>query len=158
MSQQDTAVATQKHIVVSEPELQLDRTPAFYEPGDAVRAELLLPGSIAGSLRSIELSLVWFTVGKGDEDLYVSQFQRHQISPAKGKPGVSPWLLEANLPASPLSYNGRAVKVCWAVRARLFDKSGKVSLIEQPLRLGEVAQAPVVESDQQVSGTSGGHA
>ena len=43
------------------------------------------------------------------------------------------------LAASPLSYDGEIVKVCWCVRLRLFLPQGQESVAETPFRLGNVA-------------------
>jgi hypothetical protein len=42
------------------------------------------------------------------------------------------------LPASPLSYDGEIVKICWCVRLRLFLPQGQEALTEVPFRLGNV--------------------
>ncbi|MEM1303534.1 MAG: hypothetical protein AAGG46_01470, partial [Planctomycetota bacterium] len=57
----------------------LDRRPPNYEPGDTVRLEtvrLEAEASLSGELLLVELSIVWCTVGKGDEDLVVHDFRR----------------------------------------------------------------------------------
>lgn len=134
-----------KTVAVAEPVLQLDRRSACYQPGEELNAKLALPAKLATSLRAIELSLVWFTVGKGDEDLHVCRFQRNALATLPQTEQQLHWELDAVLPASPLSYDGRIVKLCWAVRARLFGQEGKVQLIELPLRLGGVAPASASE-------------
>jgi hypothetical protein len=53
------------------------------------------------------------------------------------------------LPASPLSYDGEIVKICWCVRLRIFLPQGQESLAEVPFRLGSVPgviQESMVES------------
>jgi hypothetical protein len=50
------------------------------------------------------------------------------------------------MPQSPLSYEGRIVKVCWCVRLRLFPQQGPETLEEATFRLAEVPAAAIVEA------------
>ena len=121
-------------------QVTLNRSPAFYAPGDELQAIVDITPEDSRTLKAIELSTVWYTVGKGDEDLHVHAFVRETISPA-----VEPYApvkcrhqLATRLPLSPLSYPGAIVKVCWSVRVRLFHAGGKQTLIETPIQLGNV--------------------
>jgi hypothetical protein len=49
------------------------------------------------------------------------------------------------LPASPLSYDGRIVKICWCVRLRLFPRQGPEVIDEAAFRLGEVPMPEVID-------------
>jgi len=119
----------------------LDRAPAFYEAGDQLEAIVEITPEDSRRVKAIELSVVWYTAGKGDEDLHVHDFERETIQPA-----IEPYApvkcrhqLSTQLPDSPLSYPGTIVKVCWCVRVRLFESSGKQTLIETPIQLGNVS-------------------
>ncbi|MEM6799495.1 MAG: hypothetical protein AAF589_08270 [Planctomycetota bacterium] len=117
------------------PVVTLDRQPAAYAAGDTLTASVAPPAD-GGSLRSIELSVAWYTVGKGDEDLHVHEFLRPT---ADNRDWLSSGLsLSTRLPMSPLSYAGVIVKVCWCVRLRLFAAGGRQLLVEEPFQLGSI--------------------
>lgn len=138
-------------------EVRLDRDSAAYSPGDSLVAEVALSpvwctAANSSRLKSVELSVVWYTAGMGDEDLHVHEFVRVPIPRREGleasgaEPTGGPLAISTQLPASPQSYAGAIVKVCWCVRARLFDAAGRQTLVEQPFRLGAVAAAAVNEN------------
>lgn len=135
---------------VLQAEITLDREPASYQPGETLGMTALIRPEITGEAvvhcQAAELSLVWYTTGKGEENLAVHAFQRHTIADR-----VLPCSLEltTTLPQSPLSYAGRIVKVCWAVRVRLFLPGGKQLLFESPLQLGTVAPAAIDEAAEE---------
>lgn len=126
-----------------EVQLALDRSPPSYAPGDRLEATVHLPSTDEGAIRNAELSVVWYTAGKGDEDLHVHQFQRwvpkEDAASATGQSLMT--TLTTELPRSPLSYGGVIVKVCWCVRVRLFLVTGKQLLVEAPFQLGAVRAA-----------------
>lgn len=125
-----------------EPRLTLDRDPPDYAPGETLHVEA--PAEVLVDAQSAELSVVWYTAGKGDEDMGVHDFDRRSLSSV---PTDEPLTLETVLPASPLSYAGRVVKVCWCARLRLFLPRGKQLVIEAPLRLGAVAPLQSTEDE-----------
>lgn len=115
--------------------VRLDQPTARYEPGERLRATVTLEPLPSVAFKAIEVSVVWYTSGQGDEDLHVHEFFRETVpTPAQPCAGVS-----TRLPRSPLSYAGRIVKVCWAVRVRVFQLGGRDRLIEHPFVLGGVA-------------------
>lgn len=124
----------------------LDRRPPNYEPGDTVRLEA--EANLGSELLLVELSIVWCTVGKGDEDLVVHDFRRLNKSDLSELVATGqPLALETVLPASPLSYAGRSVKVCWSARVRGQVEGGRRVMSEAPFRLGNVAPPPAAASD-----------
>ena len=122
--------------------LALDRQSADYSPGDALTVEAT--SALFAGAQSAELSVLWLTVGKGDEDLFVHDFQR--ISGSQLARGES-LTLATVLPMSPLSYAGRVVKVCWCARLRLNLPSGKQLVAEASFHVGRVAPAPPLPAD-----------
>jgi hypothetical protein len=109
-----------------------------YTPGELLTAELSVANWSQLDCLRAEASVVWHTVGKGDEDLHVHYFKRLN---AKGDDAIdlsTPYVVEVTLPESPLSYDGVIVKVCWCVRLRLFLDGFRQSLFEAPFRLGDV--------------------
>jgi len=122
-------------------EVSFDRADRCYAPGDPLTARyrVICPGM---PLRALEESVVWYTEGKGDEDLGVVSFERigfggesslpwkrlaavgmRQDTRPEASAAPSPLAagsLAVRLPVSPLSYEGLLVKVSWCVRVRVF--------------------------------------
>ena len=88
--------------------------------------------------RAVERSIVWYTEGKGEEDIGVHSFERltDRVT-AEAKTGG----FESRLPASPLSYEGVIVKIRWCVRVRLFFDAGRDFVSEHVFDLGHVPAA-----------------
>jgi hypothetical protein len=118
----------------------LDREPAAYQPEEAIAGGFRLPPDVAREAEAVELSVLWYTEGKGDEDLGTHFFERieeeRELAALDG-----PRRFSARLPDGPLSYDGVIVKVCWCVRVRVFCRGGEEHVGEAPFRLGEVAPA-----------------
>ena len=92
-------------------------------------------------MRAAELSVLWYTAGQGEEDMAVHHFERLVDEPGRPLDLRVPHRFATVLPPSPLSYDGRIVKVCWCVRLRLFLPQGQESVAEVPFRLGNVPAA-----------------
>lgn len=109
-----------------------------YFPGERLSFEYQIDAVGPGELLACEASVLWYTVGKGDEDLGVHYFERRV--PADTEDGDLRPLrqVEVILPKSPLSYCGVIVKIQWCVRVRIFLKKGKDVFFEQPFQLGAV--------------------
>jgi hypothetical protein len=86
----------------------------------------------------MELSVLWYTEGKGDEDLAVHFFDRRSNSDGEMVDLRKPQRFATTLPSSPLSYEGVILKICWCVRVRLFPERGKELVAEVPFQLGRV--------------------
>ncbi|MEM9827069.1 MAG: hypothetical protein AAF958_10795 [Planctomycetota bacterium] len=103
-------------------------------------------------VQRVELSVLWRTDGKGDEDLHVHEFfarhrDRLRRDSARRDPlrfkrggGTLAGLCEhqtfrCRLPVSPLSYHGRLIQILWCVRLRLFVDGGKQFKAEVPFHL-----------------------
>lgn len=78
--------------------------------GSVVRGRVSFDEEEDGS-KSVELSVVWETSGKGDTDLGVLHFET--VTNARGEHAFV-----VQLPLLPLSYDGVIVKIGWLVRAR----------------------------------------
>lgn len=103
-----------------------------------VRYQISLPSG--SSLRAIERSVLWYTEGKGEEDLGIHFFERltDRAAVSAAAAGGS---FSARLPRSPLSYEGLIVKVRWCVRIRLFFDGGRDFVSEHVFDLGRVPAA-----------------
>ncbi len=118
--------------------IRFDAPGSAYQPGDTITGEYRIMGLRPGQLRAVETSVLWYTEGKGDEDLVVHQFARRSADdddlPDPGERGR----FETELPRSPLSYDGIIVKICWCVRVRAFLRGGGEVVGQRPFRLGQV--------------------
>ena len=96
---------------------------------------------LSGSqVKAIEQSVVWYTEGKGEEDLGVHFFQRVEEKESTQSKMVT-GSFQTDLPASPLSYEGIIVKVRWCVRIRMFFLSGKDFVSEHVFEMGSIPPA-----------------
>lgn len=127
--------------------VQLDRADAAYQPGDRLAGRCRLAGGAADELRALELSVVWYTLGQGDEDMAVHMFQRWEhegpdrLPDVPADPPIDTRAFSCVLPRSPLSYDGLLIKIGWCVRARAFLGRGRELVAEAPFQLGSVPPA-----------------
>ena len=95
-------------------------------------------GAAPEDIRAVELSVVWHTEGKGDEDMSVHFFERIESDDDLPIDFRQPRKFSVVLPNSPLSYNGLIVRICWCVRARVFFWQGRELSLDVPFQLGSV--------------------
>lgn len=115
-------------------EVQFDRADRRYGPGEGLRVRYDVGGLEGDALRAVEHSVLWYTEGKGEEDLCVHFFERAT------KPGGT-GSFAMTLPRSPLSYEGVIVKIRWCVRVRIFFHGGKDFVSEHVFDVGSVPPA-----------------
>lgn len=115
-----------------------------YQPGDTLSGEYRLDVVNRSDIRALELSVLWYTEGKGDEDLQVHYFFRQSSDEGDYINPHRPGRFTTKLPASPLSYEGVIVKIRWCVRLRLFLPRGREIVDEQHFRVGQVPPARAV--------------
>ncbi len=109
------------------------------EPGEILEFEYAVNRIPAEKIDSLEASVLWYTEGKGGEDLGVHFFKRFSRSELSGTSINQPRRLSTVLlPASPLSYSGKLIKLNWCVRVRLFMQAGQELTIQRPFYLGHV--------------------
>jgi hypothetical protein len=118
--------------------LTLDSPAGHYWPGGQLTGRFMTAGGQPLGVHAAELSVLWYTAGKGEEDMAVHWFQRFVDEPARPLDLRVPRRFATQLPPSPLSYDGRIVKICWCVRLRLFLADGRESVTETPFVLGDV--------------------
>lgn len=112
-----------------------------YAAGDELVAEYQLDAVLADEVQAVEASVLWYTEGKGEEDMGVHFFERRL--PADAEDGDLRPLrrFRTTLPSSPLSYSGAIFTIRWCVRVRLFLRRGREYLQEQQFTLGSVPAA-----------------
>lgn len=118
--------------------ISLDDHARSFNPGDALKGQFHVEGIASQELRAAELSVLWHTEGKGDEDMSVHFFERLDLQNGEPIDLRQPRPFRTILPNSPLSYSGFIVKICWCVRVRVFLTRGKELSLEVPFRLGTV--------------------
>ena len=121
--------------------LRLDKSRRSYSPGEVLHCEYQVDAVDPDDVTGLEVSVLWHTEGKGDEDLGVHFFERR--TPGEDATELrSLHTFDTPLPNSPLSYDGTIVKVLWTVRMRLFLKKGRAVMQELSFRLLPHAKAP----------------
>lgn len=126
--------------------IRLDGNGRRYRPGETLSGEYRLESITTAEVRAVEVSVLWYTEGKGDEDLAVHDFQRRSADDGDWIDARKPGRFDTALPNTPLSYDGVIVKLIWCVRVRVFLARGKDVLGELPFQLGNVPAATAVTS------------
>jgi hypothetical protein len=131
--------------------IRFDGDQRIHRPGEPLAGEYWIESLEAEQIKAIELSVLWHTEGKGDEDMAVHEFCRrdadddHPIDPRQ------PERFSTTLPNTPLSYDGQIVKVRWCVRVRVFPIRGKEIVDEKRFQLGDVPPVGVRTAVPEVS-------
>jgi hypothetical protein len=128
---------------MSEPQvtISLDGGSRVYKPGDTLAGHYMVEHIHLTDIKAIELSVLWYTEGKGDEELAVHHFERFLPFADNLVDLRYPRQFSTPLPNSPMSYDGVIVNIRWCVRVRVFLKRGKELLAEQAFQLGSVPPA-----------------
>ncbi|QDU95904.1 hypothetical protein [Lignipirellula cremea] len=108
-----------------------------FRPGEILECEHQIDAVGPGEVKAIESSVLWWTEGKGDEDFGVHYFERRTAGDADEGDLRTLHRFQTALPNSPLTYEGRIVKIHWCVRVRVFLRQGKEAFFEYPFRLGD---------------------
>jgi hypothetical protein len=96
-------------------EIHVDGGAAF-APGHTLRGTLQWMGDAAPE--ALELRLLWYTEGRGDQDVGVARTLRIETPSAVGSSSF-----ELEVPSGPYSCSGRLVSIRWALEA--VTKPGK---------------------------------
>jgi hypothetical protein len=127
------------------PLLLLDEASRHYQSGVILSGQYCLDPIKPERATAVELSVLWFTEGKGDEDLAVHFFERLEPKGGKFIDLRQPRRFSTRLPNSPLSYTGVILRIRWCVRMRVFFAGREVS-VEEPFELGNVPTVTLAES------------
>ena len=111
-----------------------------YMPQDILEFEYRIANIQESTISAVEVSVVWLTEGKGTEDLGVHFFQRLTGSSIASSDWSIPQQVQVPLPDSPLSYEGRLLKISWCVRVRFYLNDGTELVAQQPFYLGTVTR------------------
>jgi len=115
--------------------LALCREDGLYEAGGALTARWRISRVPLEDVQGIEISVLWHTEGKGDEDFHVHHFHRVVENQIRRNGLADEQSTSCDLPVTPLSYHGRLITVRWCVRLRLFLRHGREIVAEQPFHL-----------------------
>lgn len=131
--------------------IHLDGENVPFLPGGALTGEYRVEAEDRGAIRALELSVLWYTSGQGEEDLAVHDFRRFAVEEAENDPSHAGDFRVAGrfqtvLPLSPLSYDGVLLKIHWCVRVRLFLTQGREVVEEHGFRMGQVPPAKIVQA------------
>lgn len=118
--------------------VRFDGNGRAYRPGETLSGEYRIESVPAEEIKAVEVSVLWYTEGKGDEDLAVHDFWRSSAEGSEGLDLRRPGRFSTVLPRSPLTYRGVLVKIRWCVRVRVFLTRGREVMGELAFRLGEV--------------------
>jgi hypothetical protein len=126
---------------------------APHAAGATLAGEYQIDAVDAAELDAVELSVLWYSEGKGDEDLGVHYFERRTSEDEnEDAPLTELRSFSIPLPKSPLSYEGVLIKLRWCVRVRAFLKSGRNNFAELHFQLGAVPAARLVELPPETNG------
>ncbi len=118
--------------------LALEEPSRKYRAGELLAGQFRVDDASAADVRAVEISVLWHTEGKGDEDMSVHFFERIEPDDEMPVDFRQPRRFSTVLPNSPLSYNGLILKICWCVRARVFLPQGREWTLDVPFQLGTV--------------------
>jgi hypothetical protein len=96
---------------VSAPVLAIELARSDLAPGERVRGVVRLVGRRAPVPPVLRVRLLWYTEGKGDQDVHTVEAQT--LDPS-GR-------FEFQLPASPYSFSGKLVSLIWAIEVENTD-------------------------------------
>ena len=110
------------------------------EPAETLAFEYCLKRVTPAMIDRLEVSVMWCTEGKGGDDLGVHLFESFTREQLSGQPLHQAREVSTVLPAYPLSYEGRLMKIRWCIRLRLYLSDGREITAEQPFYLGHLTR------------------
>jgi hypothetical protein len=118
--------------------IRLDGETLSYRPGEKFSGHYRIKSLEELSVKAIEASVLWYTEGKGDEDMAIHEFWRRDADDVYPIDPARPERFSTTLPNSPLSYEGRILKLRWCIRVRAFPSRGKEIVSDKIFQLGDV--------------------
>src|SRR5262249_31462467 len=91
--------------------VKFDQGKRVYQPGELLSGGFFFSPAEGRELQAVEISVLWFTEGKGDEDMALHHFQRISFSGDDVASDPPEPRFSTRLPRSPLSYEGVIVKI-----------------------------------------------
>ncbi|MDR1960265.1 MAG: hypothetical protein LBQ54_14695 [Planctomycetaceae bacterium] len=109
-----------------------------YAPGETLAGSYRLEPVGMESISAIEISILWYTEGKGSEDMGIHEFWRLSVDSGDWIDLRRPGRFSTTLPQTPLSYHGITLRIHWCVRIRVFLTGNRESMEELPFLLGNL--------------------
>lgn len=126
--------------------IQIQGDRSSYEPGEVIECDYQIDAVQPEEMVAVEASVLWYTEGKGGEDMGIHYFERRVPADADGD--LRQWRrFQTVLPNSPLSYEGALIEIHWCVRVRAFLRQGRQYCFELPFRLGHVQDPQAGSAD-----------
>ena len=104
---------------MDEPDVRLELASITYQPQGDLAGVFVIAGGPPHGTRSVELSVLWRTSGKGTEDIGVVHFQAWKPGDGSLATLPNPNTFSVRLPKTPWSYDGELVKIHWLTRLRI---------------------------------------
>ena len=109
-----------------------------YYPGETLAGSYFFESVGSDEIEAVEISVLWHSEGKGNEDFGVHTFWRYATTDGDWIDPRRSGRFSTVLPKSPLSYPGVLVKIQWCVRLRVFLADQRQIVEELPFRLGNL--------------------
>lgn len=109
----------------------LDKKEYVYNRGEVLTGVYRILDVESDQINSVEMSVLWRTEGKGDEDMTVIDIQSQSRQQEDWINPRIPGKIETVLPSGPISYEGQILKIRWCVRVRMTLVSGQEALAER---------------------------
>lgn len=129
----------------------------FFRPGEDLLCEYQIDAIGENEIVAVEASVLWYTEGKGDEDLGLHYFERRLPGDATDGDLRELSRFETRCPNSPLSYDGELIKIRWCVRVRVFLPKGQEIFFELPFRLGNLQPPRLAQAEEHEALQAGVH-
>ncbi len=110
------------------------------EPNELLEFEYRVQRVAFEEVDRLEISVMWYTEGKGSEDFGVHLFESFSGETLRKIIDDDCHPMVTTLPAAPFSYEGRMLNVRWCVRLRLYMKDGRTISAEKPFYLGPLTR------------------
>jgi hypothetical protein len=129
---------------MAEPDIRIELAIPRYTSGDELSGVFVIAGGPPADTRSVELSVLWRTSGKGTEDIGVVHYQAWTPEDGTLTALPNPNTFTARLPRTPWSYDGELVKIHWLARLRL--RYGRPGDTQEVVRDAEFTLVPADRS------------
>ena len=98
-------------------------------PGETIKGTV--SWQLDPPLTNVELRLIWYTEGKGDQDLQIVEATEFQTPGIVDRRGFT-----VRLPDGPYSFSGKLISVLWALEvvAQPQDRAGRLPITVSPTR------------------------
>ncbi|MGL6227416.1 MAG: hypothetical protein ACRC10_12425 [Thermoguttaceae bacterium] len=109
-----------------------------YNAGETLAGSYRFDSVGSDEIEAVEISVLWYTEGKGNEDMGVHAFWRYATEQGDWIDPRKDGRFSTTLPNSPHSYPGVLIKIQWCVRVRAFLTNQRQIVEEMSFRLGNI--------------------